>query len=362
MRLESSARLRTAGRGRALSAYRDEFTSMKPDPEIRQAMLAAIGQGREPASDGDPVVALRQVLEAMRKVPAGGRRNRCMNTFVRTLGEPGTLAAWLDLLRDAHDREGTGGQEICRILSSYKRHSHYGHYQLLMLTSARHATEATTPIAGPASADRAVHAPQWDLLLSIWQPLPANTNFLSARRSEPHLLVEPAHSHPFDFVSKVVAGTMYQSTYRPATEEASSRGVGRYAAVSLVRVDRTWPPHEHREQAWLETVEDRVPLRTGDSYFLPSDLIHDVEMDLTTSASDPAITLMLSAESTVLADVYLEQSMLDFHDAHPGLKDADCAMPFPVWNTILEKTAAYLRGGSALQLPRISIDDAFLMR
>lgn len=362
MRLESSGKSPKEESERDLSASRDRFTSMKPDPEIRNAILASIDQCRKPASDGDAVAALRQVLEMMRTVPAGARRNRGMNTFVRTLGEPANLATWLDVLRDTYQRDGTDGQRICRILSSYKRHSHYGHYQLLMMVSARHATEATTPISGTASAGRLAHAPQWDLLLSIWQPLPTNTSFLSAKRSEPHLLVEPAHSHPFDFVSKVVTGTMYQSTYRPTTREASSRSAGRYAGVPLVRVDRTWPPHEHREHAWLKTVEDRVPLRAGDSYFLSSDRIHDVEMDLTIASSKPAITLMLSAESTVLADVYLEKSMLDFHDANPNLKDGDCGMPFSTWSGILQDTAAYLRGASTLQLPRMSINDAFLMQ
>ncbi len=278
-----------------------------------------------------------------------------MNTFVRTLGQPGTLAMWLDILRDAYHKDGTDGQKICRILLSYKRHSHYGHYQLLMLVSTRN------PIETPPIADRIKHADQWDLLLSIWQPLGTNTGFPSAKRSEPQLLVEPAHSHPFEFVSMIVTGTLVQSTYRSTTKERAFRGVGRYTGVPLVRVDRTWPPHERREQAWLETVEDRVPLRAGDSYFLPSDLIHDVEMDLTSSGTTPTITLMLSAESTVLADVYLEQPMLDFHDANPDLKDVDSGMSFETWSAILSDTAAYLRGALTLELPGMPIKDSFLI-
>jgi hypothetical protein len=334
---------------------------MKPNQRIRYAMLAAIDHRRKHPSGSDPVAALQQVVEKMRRMPQGAPRNRCMNTFVRTLGEPSTLATWLDILRDTYHKDGTDGQNICRILLSYKRHSHYGHCQLLMLVSARRATEATTRITDPASTHRIKHATQWDLLLSIWQPLATHISFPSAKRSEPQLLVEPAHSHPFEFVSMVVTGTMLQSTYRSTTKEGASHGVGRYAEVPLVRVDRTWPPHEHREHAWLETVEDRVPLRAGDSYFLPPDLIHDVEMDLTSSLTQPTITLMLTAESTVLADVYLEQPMLDYHDANPNLKDVDCEMSLATWNKILGDTAAYLRGASTLQLPSMPIKDSFLM-
>jgi hypothetical protein len=344
-----------------LSAYRDEFTSMELDEEIRNGILVAIGRWQKNPSDSDPVAAVQQIVETMRKMPAGAARNQCMNTFVRTLGEPDTLATWLDILLDTYHKEGSDGQRICRILQSYKRHSHYGHYQLLMLVSARHAIKATASISDPASIRKIKHASQWDMLLSIWQPLTGNSSFRSAKRSEPRLLVEPAHSHPFDFVSRVVIGTIYESTYRPATKEASSSDKGRYAAVPLVRVDGTWPPHERREEAWLMTVEDRVSLRAGDSYFLPSDVIHDVEMDLTVSLSKPAITLMLTAESTVLADVYLEQPMLEFHDANPDLRSADCEMPFSNWNMILTDTAAYLRGADTLQLPGAPIADAFLV-
>lgn len=84
-------------------------------------------------------------------------------------------------------------------------------------------------------------------------------------------------------------------------------------------------------------------------------------MDLTSSLTNPAITLMLSAESTVLADVYLEQPMLDFHDANPDLKDVDSGMSLATWSTILRDTAAYLRGASTLELPGMPIKDSFLI-
>jgi hypothetical protein len=144
--------------------------------------------------------------------------------------------------------------------------------------------------------------------------------------------------------------------------DLSSSDTGRYAAVPLVRVDGTWPPHERREKAWLVTVEDRVLLQAGDSYFLPSDMIHDVEMDLSVSLGKPAITLMLTAESTVWADVYLEQPMLEFHDAHPDLRNADCEMPFSNWSMILRETAAYLRGADTVRLPSAPIADSFLVQ
>lgn len=345
----------------SLSALRDRFTSMGPCQEVRDAILTPIDGWRKHASVSDPVADVQKVLEAMRRMPAGVDRIRNMNTLVRTLGEPSTLATWLDILRDICYRGGTDGQRICRILLSYKRHSHYGHCQLLMMVSVRDPTE--TAAASPAimGSHQIKHASQWDMTLSIWQPLDASIRFTSGKRSEAHLVVEPAHSHPFDFVSRVVIGTMYQSIYRKATKEASSQAVGRYSGVPLVRVDRTWPPHEYREVAWLETLEDRVPLRAGDSYFLPADVIHDVEMDCVIAASKPTVTLMLASEHVAPADVYLEQPMLAFHDANPRLKDADGAMPIGTWNTILGDTAAYLRGASSLRLPLMPIKDAFLV-
>lgn len=347
---------------RSLTTFRDEFTAMKPNQEVRNAILVLIERWRRRRPNSDPITELQQVIEEMRSIPAGSLRNRDMNTVVRSLGEPSTLATWLDILRDAYGRDGTEGQKICRILLSYRSHSHYGHCQLLMMVSVRNPTRPAAVIPDNMSNHQITHASQWDMTLSIWQPLEAGITFSSIKRSEPQLLVEPAHSHPFDFVSRVVVGTMYQSTYRPATKEESTKAAGRYAGVPLVRVDRIWPPHQHREAAWLETLEDRVQLQAGDSYFLPNDMIYDVEMDIGISASRPTITLMLSSESIAQADVYLEQPMLDFHDSNPSLKDADDAMPFEVWNTVLRDTAAYLRGAASLKLPFMSIEDSFLVR
>lgn len=357
MRMAEDQEAPAGGRGRSLADFRDAFTSMRLNREVRNAVLIPIGRWRSHPSASDPVAELQKVIETMRRLPAGATRNRDMNTLVRTLGEPYTLATWLDILRDTYRRDGTKGQAICKILLSYRRHSHYGHTQLLMMVSARIPSEDTqhTP------RNRIKHASQWDMTLSIWQPIGGATSFPSRKRSEPQLLVEPAHNHPFDFVSKVVVGTLYQSTYQPTTKEAASRTAGRYSGVELLRVDRTWPPHERREAAWLKTLEDRVPLRAGDSYYLPADMIHDVEMDSDISATRPAITLMLASNAIALPDVFLEQPMLDFHDANPRLKDADVAMPFKTWDKILRRAAAYLRGAPTLQLPRMKIGDSFLV-
>jgi hypothetical protein len=199
---------------------------------------------------------------------------------LRTIGEPEILATWLDILRYTYSRQDAEGKEVCKVLLSYRSHSRYGHCKLLMLVSGREATEATITILDKANLHRIKNAPQWDMVLSIWQPIASSTRYPSATRAEPHLLLEPPHSHPFDFVSKVVAGSLRQSVYRPTTRERSSAASDRYSGTRFFCVDRTWPPHEHRKEAWLETVENRVLLRGGDSYFMPSDLIHDVEMDM----------------------------------------------------------------------------------
>ena len=63
--------------------------------------------------------------------------------------------------------------------------------------------------------------------------------------------------------------------------------------------------------------------------------------------------------------------MLEYHDAHPDLKDADRPLPLRAWQAAMRATAAYLAGGSrTLELPKViaaagglahEIKDTFLM-
>jgi hypothetical protein len=47
----------------------------------------------------------------------------------------------------------------------------------------------------------------WGLSMHIWQANPRARAFPSAKRAEPGLILEPPHSHPFDFASMVSVGS-----------------------------------------------------------------------------------------------------------------------------------------------------------
>jgi hypothetical protein len=96
----------------------------------------------------------------------------------------------------------------------------------------------------------------------------------------------------------------------------------------------------------LATVEDRVRLRAGDSYFLPRHAVHDVEVDRESAARTPAITLFLCAEATVKPKAYLSPEMVEFHRRNPDIKDEAVELTPEQWRRKLEATAAYLRGES----------------
>jgi hypothetical protein len=92
------------------------------------------------------------------------------------------------------------------------------------------------------------------------------------------------------------------------------------------------------------TLEERVPLRAGDSYYMSCNRIHDVEIDASIALDRPAITLFLASECVVKPHVYMAPPMADFHDAHPKLKHRGYALPRENWYEKLELASAYLRG------------------
>jgi hypothetical protein len=190
----------------------------------------------------------------------------------------------------------------------------------------------------------------WGLSMHIWQPNPRAKGFPSGGRIEPGMIVEPPHSHPFDFASMVSIGAMHQSIYaQRSTDEMSAEAhlrerPGRYDGVSLEHVDGVWPEHTYQISCGVSTIEASVPLRAGDSYYMPCDMIHDVEFDAEVARSTPAITLFLASEAVVKPHVYMAQSMVDAHAVQPRLKDEGSALTLNAWHAKLEAVASYLRG------------------
>src|SRR5688572_23150444 len=293
--------------GRRLAEIRDTMTNLPPDPSVETALVSIINQWRADPTSVEPIGAVRAVLDRIRIMPRGDNRLAAMNTFVRTLGQANALATFLDMLRDSARWEGTPDEELTRWSRNARKHAVYGWAgQTLLLFSGFEPTEGTTePESGVLELLGETPPPAvWGLSMHIWQPNPHAKAFPSGARIPSHVIVEPPHSHPFDFVSMVSQGRMHQSIYTQGRAN-DGQGEGRYDGVLLEHVDGVWPEHIHRSTCEIATIEQSVALGAGDSYYLPCDMIHDVEIDATVAVNKPAITLFLCAEAVVKPHVYM---------------------------------------------------------
>jgi hypothetical protein len=321
---------------------------MAPDVTIERAILRLVDEWAADPMSVEPIQSVRSLMDSIRTLPRGDERLKCMNTLVRTLGQPQVFATFLDMIRDSAGRTGTREQELSRISQNASQHCVYGWTgQTLLVTSSAEPTDGTLdPETGVAELLGEIPPAVWGLSMHIWQPNPRAKGFASGASIEPDVIVEPPHSHPFDFASMLAIGSMHQSIYAqrrsdrafPATRE------GRYDGTTLQHVYGVWPPHDRRSPDEVMTLEERVPLRAGDSYYMPCDRIHDVEIDANTASDTPAVTLFMASECVVKPHVYMAASMADFHDAHPNLKRRGYALPSEDWHAKLELVAAYLRG------------------
>lgn len=345
----------------SLATIRDALSTATPDQGVEDTVLATVARWREDLSAVEPLSEIRAVIDAIRALPRGDRRLSAMNTLVRTLGQPGVLATVLDVMRDSAQRTGTREQQMSLVSQTASQHCIYGWCgQTLIMTSGAEPTDGTLePELGVREMLGESPLAVWGLSMHIWQPNPRAKGFPFGKPAEPDVLVEPPHSHPFDFVSMVSVGDLRQSLYAQRSSEAdgATRGAGespgRYDGVGLEHVDGVWPPHREREPAEVLTLESRVLLSAGDSYFMPCDRIHDVEVDATTARTRPAITLFLASEAAVKPHVYMSEAMATFHAENPRLKYGGQALPSADWHAKLQAVAAYLRGEEAT----LSLDD-----
>lgn len=72
------------------------------------------------------------------------------------------------------------------------------------------------------------------------------------------------------------------------------------------------PEHLYQSSCHLMTLESSVALNPGDSYYLPTDVIHDVEFDAKVAVATPAVTLFLASEAVVVPHVYMAQAMAEW--------------------------------------------------
>ncbi|MHB1769710.1 MAG: hypothetical protein ACYCPH_01360 [Minisyncoccota bacterium] len=282
-----------------LASMRDALTNEHIDLLTTQEIDTIIERWRNDPNTIEPFAEMQSVLERVRKIPRGDKRVILMNSIVRTLGRPDTLATFLDMLRDSATRHGTKERELCRLkLQNVKMHSIYGWCgNTLVVESFDQPTEGTYKPIPPGLGERLGNSTSaWNLTVHIWQPNLTAKGFPVNTPLEKGALIEPPHSHPFDFVSTVVRGAMYQSIYAQNDDVGltSTSSADRYSETALEHVDGVWPPHYLRETRTLKTLEHRVLLKEGDSYHMLCDWIHDVEIDGNIAASKPTITLFLS--------------------------------------------------------------------
>ena len=327
-------------------------------------VLAPLRVGPADSGRKGPVLQeLRAILEEIRSVPPGTSRVARINGFIRTLGSRANLALVLEHLRGAlHACDGHEAA-IARRSCNGRMHCLYGWAgQTLILASSPHATSGTE--APVDDMEFLGYAPaEWDLSIHIWQVNP-EVERPDFRGTDSHV-AEPPHTHPFDFASYVSIGHLHQSIYSEyKSATAADAGQRNATGTSLYRVDGIWPPHTERHVTELITVENCVPLTQGHSYFMPRGMIHDVEVERAHAARTPAITLFLSCEAVVKPRAYVSQRMVQFHEAHPDLKEHGEALEPSQWDAKLAATAAYLRGDSATlcldDIVRCSSSYAFL--
>lgn len=300
-----------------------------------------------------PFLTIQAMLDRIRAVPVGDERVYLMSSVVRSLGRPHALASFLDMLRWAALRRHPVEDSYMAMLQNVRMHSIYGWCGNTMLVESGREPLASTYPVPPGLAERLDNpASSWNLTLHVWQPNTRARGFTVLDDKPAASIAEPPHSHPFDFVSSVVTGRMQQSIYRQVASVLPRRG--RYADVALEHVDGVWPPHDHQSTVGLDVLEERVVLAPGDTYYMPCDMIHDVEIDPVAAVETPTITLFLSSEYMVMPHVYMTRSMIDYHIANPNIKTLASPIPTQSWHAKLEAISNYLTGRSkTLRLPDI---------
>lgn len=336
----------------SLCLIRDYMTSLESDIDIREAILAVVEKWLDKPSTVEPLSSIRAILDSIRLLPRGNKRLKSMNTLVQTLGQPEIFATFLDMLCDSSQRLGTREQALSEISRKSTKHAVYGWcgQTRLALSSTEPNNNTLKPEIGVQDFLGKTPTSAWALSMHIWQPNPLAKGFFCGNQTVPNVIAEPPHSHPFDFASMVVIGEMHQSIYTQLDSEKhliqkeATIEKGRYDGIILEHVHGVWPPHDHREPSELRTLEDRVLIKAGDSYYMSCDTIHDVQIDANIASNKPAITLFLRSESFVKPHVYMASSMADFHTIHPYLKNQGYPLPENDWDEKLKLVANYVRG------------------
>ena len=345
----------------SLLQNRDYMRTLAPNLSIRDAVLSLVDRWLDEPNTVEPFAKIRAMLDTMRILPRSQDRLVGMNTFLKTFGEPAVFASLLDMLRASSQRLGSHEQALSEVSRKSSKHAVYGWcgQTRLALSSTETLISTLTPELGVQDFLGKTPTSAWSLSMHIWQPNPNAKGFSCGNQDILNIIAEPPHSHPFDFASFVVIGQMHQSIY---VQEGSDQALinkdallsnGRYDGINLEHVHGVWPPHDYRETSAVKTLENRVEMNAGDSYYMAGDKIHDVQVYSNVAQHKPAITLFLRSESYVKPHVYMTQSMADFHANNPNLKKQGYALGEDDWNKKLELVSRYVRGES----PTLNLSD-----
>ena len=333
-------------RNLGLGGMRDAMGELSINREIEKQIKSILLKWKTDPTSILPFSAFRDILEKARQIPASNKRIAIMNTIVRTIGNANNLATFLDMLRDASSRNGSHEQQLCKsVLQGDKMHSVYGWCGNTTIVESFDFPQKGTysPIDGLEDKLGTSTNP-WKLIIHIWQPNRSAKGFrFKEDKTQPKVVMEPPHSHPFDFVSMIVKGRVYQSIYEKVEDKGGNRE-GHYKGVELVHVDGVWPPHDFQQNCYLETTEHRVLLEEGDSYYMPCAWVHDVEVDSDLAKRKPTISLFLSSEFMVLPHVFMSKSMAKYHSENPDIKKNGKPISEENWHRKLELISDYLRG------------------
>ena len=325
---------------------RDCLSSQHEDTQASLAVSSLLDKWRSEPDAVEPYIEMQAILEELRSMPPGDARTIHMNSVLRTLGKPKNLSALLDALRDSVSREGSREQEISKNkLQNVRMHSIYGWCgNTLLIESLSHPTKGTYPCNERLGDRLGNSATAWNLTLHVWQPNAFAKPFPVSTKISDESYIEPPHSHPFDFVSMVVKGKLHQSLYSHDAGADEVMVPGYYDDIPLRHVDGVWPPHDFSREQKLRTREHRVPISAGESYYMPCDWIHDVEIDRTTASSAPAISLFMSSEYLVMPHVYISGTMQEYHKANPDIKKSAKPISPDAWHNKLNALSRYIRG------------------
>ncbi|WP_448698231.1 hypothetical protein ACFGVR_15540 [Mucilaginibacter sp. AW1-3] len=342
--------------GMSLCEIRDYLTKLEPDPAVEETILSSLEGWQVNPEAGEPLFVIHSMLDSFRLLPRNNERVRRMNTFVRTLGRPDIFAEFLDMIRAASLRTDTREQALTKASRLSSKHAVYGWsgQTRLALSGTKATVNTVIPEPGVQNFLGKTPTSAWSLSMHIWQPNVRAEGFLCGHREDENIIAEPPHSHPFDFASMLVTGKLHQSIYlqkdaNTSLSQTENRQLkGRYDGIALEHVHGVWPPHDGREECAVMTLNERVELRAGDSYYMSAETIHDVQIDANIAQDTPAITLFLRSESFVKPHVYMAPQMADFHETHPDLKNQGSPLTEKAWNAKLTLVADYVRGKTTI--------------